>query len=166
MVPAFVPAYISWIVSASSVATVALPEFPAVIPACDTIQSRRIRQLCAVETDTAAERGFWAEIDGHAPLHELIPPRNDGDELTTFLWHGDPSTIAVDLDAPLPPPRNARWSEGPRPLTHLAGTELWYRTERLPLDFRMSYTFRVTRRSGTAPVTESHSDPLNHADSL
>ncbi len=140
-----------------------------VAQSCDTIASTRIRRLCTdASSDSHAEEAFWRELDGRAPLQELIPPRNVGDELVTFVWRGDDSTASVELDAPLPPPRNARFADGPRPLARLAGTGVWYRTERLPLDFRLSYSFRVTRGAGTGVASRrvSERDPLNHGLAL
>ncbi len=129
---------------------------------CDTIQSRRIAKLCGEsKTDSSAETAFWKELAGHAPIHELIPPHNVGDEWATFVWRGDDSTASVALDADLPPPNNARYSQGVRALNQLRGTHVWYRTERLPFDFRLSYSFHVTRRAGKGVADESLPDPLN-----
>ena len=140
---------------------------PTVAESCDTIASPRIRRLCGeAPSDPRAEQAFWRELDGRAPLHELIPPRNVGDELTTFVWRGDDSTASVELDAALPPPSDARSAGGPRPLARLAGTHVWYRTERLPLDFRLSYSFRVARGIGVESRRETALDPLNHSPAL
>src|SRR5437870_2614420 len=92
---------------------------------CDSIQSPRVARLCAdAPRNGQAESSFWKEVNGHVPLLELIPPRNVGDGWATFVWRGDDSTTAVELDASLPPARNARYAEGTRPLTHLSGTRL------------------------------------------
>jgi enterochelin esterase-like enzyme len=129
------------------------------------IESRRLVQLQASVQggDSAAETAFWREIRGHVPLWELIPPNNQGFHRVTFVWRDDDSTIAVTLDAPLPPAGNRRFDDqGPRPLARLPGTHVWYRTERLPFDFRLLYTFHVTYRGRSgAPHTEELPDPLN-----
>jgi len=136
-------------------------------PAATPIESRRLVQLEASVQggDTGAEPAFWREIRGHVPLWELIPPNNQGFHRVTFVWRGDDSTVAVTLDAPLPPGRNRRFDDqGPRPLMQLSGTHVWYRTERLPFDFRLLYTFHVTHRGASgASHTDELPDPSNLA---
>jgi enterochelin esterase family protein len=134
---------------------------------CDTITSHRIARLCAESANNPGiEAAFRTEIDGHAPLQELIPPRNVGDEWVTFVWFGNDSTTDVELDAPLPPLGNARYSQGTRPLNLLRGTHVWYRTERLPLDFRLAYSFQVAAGSGAGTRNAVQPDLLNHGESF
>src|SRR2546430_9213724 len=111
------------------------------------VQSQRIAQLAANirNGDSTAEEAFWRSVRGQVPLWERIPPTNQGYQLVTFVWRGDDSTSAVTLDAPLPIPPNRHWDDGgPRPLARLAQTHVWYRTERLPFDYRLLYAFHVT----------------------
>ncbi len=129
------------------------------------VQSQRIAQLAGSiqNGDSSAEAAFWRSIRGQVPLWERIPPTNQGFQLVTFVWRGDDSTIAVSLDAPLPIPPNRHWDdEGPRPLARLARTHLWYRTERLPFDYRLLYAFHVTHRGQNGIArTDDALDSLN-----
>lgn len=134
-------------------------------PAATSVQSQRIAQLAASirNGDSSAEDAFWRSIRGQVPLWERIPPANQGYQLVTFVWRGDDSTIAVTLDAPLPIPPNRHWDDGgPRPLARLAQTHLWYRTERLPFDYRLLYAFHVTHRGRNGiERTDDGLDSLN-----
>jgi enterochelin esterase-like enzyme len=130
-------------------------------PATD-IRSARIAELRdAVNAgDVQAEQRFWTSVQNHAPLQEPIPPHNLGMEWMTWVWRGNAQTTRVLLDAPLPPERNERANLTPRPLTHLSGTNVWYRTERLPYDARLTYNFRITQtaldgRTHTSDVADA-----------
>jgi enterochelin esterase-like enzyme len=134
------------------------------------IQSRRLFELeeRIQNGDSTAEAAFWRGLVGQVPFWERIPPNNQGYSLVTFVWRGDDTTIAVTLDAPLPIPPNRHFDDqGPLPLTRLAGTHVWYRTERLPFDYRLLYTFHVTHRgkNGIAHSDEAL-DPLNSGPSV
>jgi len=78
---------------------------------------------------------FWKEVQGKAPLVEPIAgaPRWSW---VTFVWRGDEHTHMVGL-AGGPP------AAGSTPLTRLADTDLWYRTERIRDDARFVYWFHV-----------------------
>jgi enterochelin esterase-like enzyme len=82
---------------------------------------------------------FWQELKDKAPLVETIP----GDEKNlwvSFISRGDKDTWRVELRGGLPSS-----IEGLKPLTRLLDTDLWYLTESLPNDSRVSYTFYVNR---------------------
>jgi enterochelin esterase family protein len=83
---------------------------------------------------------FWQEIAGTAPLIEPIA----GDEayrLVTFIWRGDDQTRRVRLYGGWPAPE-------PKLLVQLHQTDLWYRTERHPIDARFGYDFQVNGPAG------------------
>jgi enterochelin esterase family protein len=78
-------------------------------------------------------------MEGQAPLIEPIP----GDQarrLVTFLWRERPETSGASVSGGLPS------VEEQKPLTRLAGTDVWYRTERLPADARFTYNFVITKQ--------------------
>jgi enterochelin esterase-like enzyme len=83
----------------------------------------------------AALDEFWKDVAGKAPLVEPMAgdPRRSW---VTFVWRGDERTLRVGL-AGGPP------SSGRTPLTRLAGSDLWYRTENVRNDARFVYWFHV-----------------------
>lgn len=99
---------------------------------------------------------FWKSVEGKTPLVEDI----DGDKeyvFVTFLWRGDAETKKVLLQGGLP-------KDGDKPLSRLADTDLWYRTERLPKDTRGSYAFQIDgafSSSEKKTFSETVPDPLN-----
>lgn len=106
---------------------------------------------------------FWKQVQGKAPLVEPITgdPRRSW---VTFVWRGDEHTHMVGL-AGGPP------TAGSTPLTRLADTDLWYRTEPIRNDARFVYWFHVNvpeKRPKDMPGLEKlmsryppRSDPLN-----
>jgi enterochelin esterase family protein len=80
---------------------------------------------------------FWHDMEGKAPLIEPVV----GDARSawvTYLWRGGAGTRRVFvLGGPWPAESSIKW------LTRLGGTDLWYRTERLPNDSRFVYSFHV-----------------------
>jgi len=112
----------------------------------------------------AALDQFWKEVQGKAPLVEPIAgdPRRSW---VTFVWRGSEQTLRVGL-AGGPPPLSGR-----TPLTRLANTDLWYRTENVRNDARFVYWFHVNfpdERPTDLPSLEKlmirfppQSDPLN-----
>ncbi|HLK61355.1 MAG TPA: enterochelin esterase domain-containing protein [Chthonomonadaceae bacterium] len=73
----------------------------------------------------------------------------------TFVWRGTQNTLKVVLEGTLPN------REMERPLVHLPKTDLWYHTERLPIDSRFTYDFVVTEEVGGKLQTQERLDPLN-----
>jgi len=102
----------------------------------DRPDSPRIEALAEAigRGDAEAPGRFWREVDGKAPLVEPI----DGDAgrvRVTFLWRGNARTRRVFLIGGVP--------GGDETLDRLAGTDLWYLTERIPVRARFGYMFLV-----------------------
>jgi enterochelin esterase-like enzyme len=87
--------------------------------------------------DRRALEQFWAELRGKAPLIEPIQD-NKEESWVTFIWRGNESTRRVNLLSGLPD-----LTTYSKALSRLEGTNLWYRTERVPNTARFSYYFCV-----------------------
>lgn len=136
-------------------------------PAADVrIESPRLARLA--QGDKAALSAFWQEIEGKAPLVEPIPGESEH-VLVTFVWRGDGATERVALGGGMP--------EGcdEKPLQRLAGTDLWYRSERTPAGARFGYRFRpngpaedprnydeINARERDYPTKPDPLNPLTH----
>ncbi|HYV23740.1 MAG TPA: alpha/beta hydrolase-fold protein [Pyrinomonadaceae bacterium] len=95
----------------------------------------------------AALRQFWEEVQGKAPLVEPVPG-DDQLRRVTFLWRGGAEASQVRLYGQFPPDsQNA-------PLMHLANTDVWFLTLRLPATARFTYGFKPTGKRQLL-------DPLN-----
>jgi enterochelin esterase-like enzyme len=142
-----------------------VPQREEVTPSEESLDSPRLAVLAKelkVGNKAALEQ-FWQEMQGKAPLVEAIAgePRRSW---VTFVWRGDEQTHRVGL-AGGPP------AAGPTPLSRLAETDLWYRTERVSDDARFVYWFHVNvpqKRPKDLPGLEKmmsrfppQSDPLN-----
>jgi enterochelin esterase family protein len=106
--------------------------------ATDELISPRLRVLReAIACDgSSALAAFWAEIEiAGAPLIEPDPERSDC-SLVTFLWRETEPVAHVAL---------IQWFSpgdfGEKLLTHLPGSDCWYRTYRLRSDLRTVYEF-------------------------
>jgi enterochelin esterase family protein len=88
------------------------------------------------ERDAGALDALWHEARGKGPLVEPVPG-DDNHAYVTFLWRGDRGTRKVLLIGGLP-------DVGEKPLSRLADTELWYRTEKITKKARFVYSFLVT----------------------
>ncbi len=128
-------------------------------------ESPRLQRLLAdLETDSGALAAFWAERAAMgAPIVEPVDSPA-GAVMVTFVWRETGPTSNVVL---------LEWISGKdfpdRQMTHLAGTDLWYRSMVMRDDIRTSYQFAPndsltpkaeetdwdTRRLGWVP------DPLN-----
>lgn len=86
--------------------------------------------------DTKALEAFWSTLATHHT--PLIEPDSDGCSLVTFLWRGDQHTKNVVVITPL-----ALINFDDAVLRNLPGTDVWYKTYRMPNDARMSYRFAV-----------------------
>jgi len=97
---------------------------PAELP-----ESPRLRSLLQ-SGDTAA---FWREIEaGGTPLVEsegVTPPLAAHERLVTFLWRGAERTVRL----------HGGPSADHDELRRLAGTDIWYRSYRLPDSTRLAY---------------------------
>jgi enterochelin esterase family protein len=94
---------------------------------------------------------FWSEAGGHGPIVEPRPGDPSRSQVT-FLWRGDGGTRNVAVVGGPPP-----MQEKPR-LTHLDGSDLWYRTEVVPNDARIAYWFHVNVPDGPPPRTREEYD--------
>lgn len=106
-----------------------IPQYAQIRPA-ELPESPRLRTLLQSGRGTEA---FWREVEASsAPLIEqanVTPPLAAGERLVTFLWRG--ATRGVRLfGGPL-----ADHDE----LHRLAGTDVWYRSYRLPDSTRLAY---------------------------
>jgi enterochelin esterase-like enzyme len=115
----------------------------------ETFESPRLAALAKEwkSGNKAALQAFWKELKDKAPLVEPIASDARRSWLT-FVWRGNDKTRTVFVRGGLPAHQD--W----KPLTRLADTDLWYRTERIPNDARFAYGFQVNR-----PVNE----PKDHA---
>jgi len=98
---------------------------------------------------------FWVSVKGNTPIFDFVPPRNQGECYVTFVWKGDGTTTGVTLEAPIGE------TKSPRTFSLLPGTNVWFRTERVPIDYRFTYDIDPTTNIGGVSHTESLADPLN-----
>jgi enterochelin esterase-like enzyme len=113
--------------------------------------SSRLKRL--VEDVKAGRAGaveaFWQEVAGKGPLVEEIAG-NDRDADVTFLWRAIYDTRNVRLMGSL----------YGNYMSHLAGTDVWYKTVRLRRGSRFSYVISPNDRPETSWAT-AQLDPLN-----
>jgi len=114
-----------------------------------TLLKRELQQ-----PDRPALDQFWAERKDHVPLVEPLHNQN-GFLLVTFVWRDSSAPSSILLHGGPP-------SQMPKTLRHLAGTDLWFRTERLPADARFTYGFEVRTNLDSAIEPRVMPDPLNH----
>jgi enterochelin esterase family protein len=88
---------------------------------------------------SGAVGAFWAEISagGGTPLIEC-PAALAPDCLTTFLWRGDAASGNVVVRSEAMP-----GAPGEHVLSHLPGTDIWYRTYRFGGDARFMYLLSI-----------------------
>ena len=108
---------------------------------------------------------FWQELQDKGPLTEPIAddPKNSW---VTFMWRGNSKTWRVHLRG-FENPTGSRDTQ----FALLPGTDLWYRTERIPNNTQFAYIFRINcdeagpeayaGQARDAPLIVSHLDPLN-----
>ena len=97
----------------------------------------------------AAVQAFWQEVANRGTLLEDIAG-NDRDTDVTFLWRETYDTRNVLL-------MGAPYADY---MSHLSGTDVWYKTVRLRRGTRLSYTISPNDRPATRWATEQL-DPLN-----
>jgi enterochelin esterase-like enzyme len=143
-----------------------VPQNPAFEGSKPAVDSPRLAALAAElkAGRRATLDEFWNDVRGKAPLVEPMAgdPRRCW---VTFVWRGDAQTQRVGL-AGGPPPLSGR-----TPLTRLAHSDLWYRTENVRNDARFVYWFHVnfpderpTDPAGLDKLISQYpprSDPLN-----
>jgi enterochelin esterase family protein len=120
--------------------------------------------------DKSALNRFWQELQDKAPLTEPIAD-DPKSSWVTFIWRGNDKTRRVTL---LGGPPGPDWDGNS--LVLLAGTDLWYRTERIPNDARFLYSFQINwpeirlqdfRSQGIEPpVFIRRLDPLNPREAM
>lgn len=127
------------------------------------LESARLEALRQTASAPGELAAFWAGVGrSGAPL---IEPGADGSRLVTFLWRGH-NTREVELNWPV-------WTADRREnhLERLPGTDVWFKTVRLPPDTRLSYQLAIDPKRG-APgdraayraglLAAVRPDPLNH----
>lgn len=126
--------------------------------------SPRLRELSQkiAASPTAALEQFWQEMEGNCPLVEPIAD-DDQHLLVTFLWRGDASIERIEV-------HGGPYASSREPFARIGTTDVWFHSERLPLDSRYVYGLVVHRRlerqddDGTLKqvvVEEFPDDPLN-----
>jgi enterochelin esterase-like enzyme len=120
----------------------------------------RLRQQVGDGGSKAVE-DFWRQVKAAGtPLVEDLPG-DPGHALVTFLYRGTDSTTRVALISQLTASRDPSVNT----LTHLAGTDVWYKTYLLRSDMRLSYGFVPNPTDESLSYanreTAQSSDPLN-----
>src|SRR5262245_8753479 len=102
-------------------------------------ESPRIRRLAEElrKGNQEALKEFWTELKGQVPLVEPIPG-NDQHRWITFVWRGDKDTRNVVILGDIPTADVAEWK-----LQRLEGTDVWFKTDRIPKDARFGYAYAV-----------------------
>ena len=104
---------------------------------------------------------FWNELADKAPLVEPVAddPRASW---VTFVWRGDAKTRRMNVQGG---PSSGDWANW---MKRLGDTDLWYRTDRVPVDSRFVYCFQVNRPIRfpkeswkLPPIAPPLADPLN-----
>lgn len=116
-------------------------ELPPISPRLETLQQ-------AVKGgNSAALDTFWQEVSQQgAPLIEPLIG-DDKHSLVTFLWRGTDESQNIAVVSNLSGKMGA--SEA---MTHMPGTDLWFRTYKLPNETRESYQFAVAGNHLTDPL--------------
>ncbi|WP_323835858.1 alpha/beta hydrolase-fold protein [Photorhabdus africana] len=135
--------------------------FPSYIPKDNDYrqqpESLRLKQL---QTEIAQGKGthaFWREITRKGT--PLIENYDDKNKRVTFLWRGAKANVFI-LGAP---------SGDHDPMSHLAGTDVWFRSYIVPSDTLMQYRLApdLPQVEGTADeqrrsiLITAQADPLN-----
>src|SRR5262245_24817383 len=102
----------------------AAPGTPAATPYDSPRLAALARELAA--GNRGALDAFWREMKGKAPLVERVAG-SDRERWITYLWRGDEKTERVSMVGDLPTTDSSRWQ-----LRRLIGTDLWYKSERIP----------------------------------
>ncbi len=99
---------------------------------------------------------FWDSIAYKGtPMVEMGPDSNS--LLITFLYRSQGNTGKVRLDI-----KNVYLGNGggDMMLVPIMGTDVWYRTYKIPADWTTSYRYEVTENSGTKSVTDKYNKNL------
>jgi len=119
----------------------------------DALDSPRLTALAreVKAGNDGAVQQFWEDVKGKIPLVETIP-ENDQLRRVSFLWRGGAETRDLNIRfVGFGPPELEQ-----KPLSRLAGTDVWFLTARLPVVARFTYGFTdpLGKKKGIA-------DPLN-----
>lgn len=116
------------------------------VPAPPALASPKLQQLWGQIQAGApdAEAKFFAGLTGGTPLVEPVAG-DPATSLVTFLFQGKPETQRVALSGGRPK------GDFEAPLERLPGTDLWFRTERLPSDARFTYSLAVDGSAAEKP---------------
>ncbi|PQO26389.1 enterochelin esterase [Blastopirellula marina] len=102
-------------------------------PPAETLASPRLRQLQTTLASGDNTKQFWDEVATQGtPLIEsdgVTPPLAKGELLLTFLWRGAKNNVRL-FGAP---------SNDHDEMFHLAGSDVWYRSYRVPDTARVIY---------------------------
>jgi enterochelin esterase-like enzyme len=116
------------------------PEAPLTSPRLETLR------LAVEAGNTTAIDAFWQELSQQgAPLIEPIAG-DDRHSLVTFVWRAEHEHESVAVVNALP------GRDSTEPMTRLSGTDLWWKTYRVPNDTRESYQFSIAGRNVTDPL--------------
>src|SRR5262245_19216833 len=116
---------------------------------------RHTRCLSDWSSDVCSSDLFWLEVAGKGPLIESIPG-NDRDLLVTFLWRATYETHNVLARWPM-----ADWRADDYYMSHLANTDVWYKTIQVGRGSRFSYWLSPNLRAGPDRFFADQLDPLN-----
>lgn len=99
---------------------------------------------------------FWDSIASvGSPMIERC---NDSSSLIfTFLYRGDKNTKSVQVSL-----KNVSMvsRNNDMMLSHIKNTDIWYETYKIPLDWVVSYRYKVTDYKGTIIITDKHNNNL------
>src|SRR5437762_12041515 len=109
----------------------------------DSPRIQRLRADIDVGRPGAVEE-FWREVT--AAGTPLVEPSDDGHALVTFLLRAEARHAKV-----------YRFGDGE--MDRLPGTDLWYRTERVPRDLRTNYWFSLDGAAGIPPARRARDLP-------
>lgn len=121
-------------------AGVALAALAGGVASAAPLQSSRLEALRQTASVPGATAEFWAGVRrSGAPL---VEPQSDGGTLVTFLWRGE-TQREVELSWPV-------WTADRREnhLARLPGTDVWFKTVRLPAGTRLSYQLAADPKRG------------------
>jgi enterochelin esterase family protein len=108
--------------------------------ASDSLMSPRLRRLQAALSQGTGQAlaEFWQEVSAQGT--PLIEPLADDQRrrLVTFLWRAVEETHAVTISSSLTGTLGG-WPFNQHRFARLAGTDLWYRSYRVPSDTRTTY---------------------------
>jgi enterochelin esterase-like enzyme len=135
-------ALLAWLMASSDGGMSARPGNPL-----DSPRLTRLTHALAADERGVVE-AFWREVSGHCPLVEPMAG-DDSHRWVTFLWRGRAATRAVDMLGEVPTMDMSRWGLRPVP-----GTDIWFKTERVPREARFGY--KIRENGG-----EFRTDPLN-----